>query len=52
MHCPQAKRICLVQDNLNTHDGASLYDTFSPAEGRAGSGQASNFITHPSTAVG
>ncbi len=34
MHCPQAKRIRLVQDNLNTHDGASLYETFSPAEAR------------------
>lgn len=34
MHCPQAKRIRLVQDNLNTHDGASLYETFSPEEAR------------------
>ena len=34
MHYPQAKRIRLVQDNLNTHDGASLYETFSPAEAR------------------
>src|SRR6266436_1778207 len=34
MHCPQAKRMRLVQDNLNTHDGASLYETFSPAEAR------------------
>ena len=33
-HCPQAKRIRLVQDNLNTHDGASLYETFSPEEAR------------------
>jgi hypothetical protein len=24
----------LVQDNLNTHDGASLYEAFSPAEAR------------------
>ena len=34
IHCPQAKRIRLVQDNLNTHDGASLYETFSPDEAR------------------
>lgn len=33
-HCPQAKQIRLVQDNLNTHDGASLYETFSPEEAR------------------
>ena len=24
----------MVQDNLNTHDGASLYEAFSPAEAR------------------
>ncbi len=33
-HYPQAQQIRLVQDNLNTHDGASLYETFSPAEAR------------------
>ena len=32
IHYPQAKQIRMVQDNLNTHDGASLYETFSPAE--------------------
>jgi DDE superfamily endonuclease len=31
---PQAKKIRLVQDNLNTHDGASLYETFRPSEAR------------------
>jgi DDE superfamily endonuclease len=31
---PRAKKIRLVQDNLNTHDGASLYKTFPPAEAR------------------
>lgn len=31
---PQAKTIRLVQDNLNTHDGASLYEAFPPAEAR------------------
>jgi hypothetical protein len=31
---PQAKQIRLVQDNLNTHDGASLYEAFPPTEAR------------------
>ena len=31
---PRAVKIRLVQDNLNTHDGASLYEAFSPAEAR------------------
>jgi hypothetical protein len=31
---PQARLIRLVQDNLNTHDGASLYDAFPPEEAR------------------
>jgi len=31
---PQARKIRLVQDNLNTHDGASLYKTFAPEEAR------------------
>lgn len=31
---PQAVKIRLVQDNLNTHDGASLYETFPPEEAR------------------
>jgi DDE superfamily endonuclease len=34
VHYPQAVRIRLVQDNLNTHDGASLYEAFPPAEAR------------------
>jgi DDE superfamily endonuclease len=29
---PQAHKIRLVQDNLNTHDLSSLYETFAPAE--------------------
>ena len=29
---PEAERIVLVLDNLNTHTGASLYETFAPAE--------------------
>ncbi|MGZ3301601.1 MAG: transposase, partial [Isosphaeraceae bacterium] len=31
---PRAAKIRLVQDNLNTHDGASLYEAFPPAEAR------------------
>jgi hypothetical protein len=31
---PAAERIVLVQDNLNTHTPAALYDTFPPAEAR------------------
>ena len=30
VHYPRAKKILLVQDNLNTHDGASLYEAFPP----------------------
>jgi DDE superfamily endonuclease len=33
-HYPRATKIRLVQDNLNTHDGASLYETFRPEEAR------------------
>ena len=31
-HFPAAERIVLVQDNLNTHSPASLYEAFPPAE--------------------
>ena len=31
---PQALKVRLVMDNLNTHDLASLYQTFAPAEAR------------------
>ena len=31
---PQAERITLVMDNLNTHAGASLYKAFPPEEAR------------------
>ena len=34
VYYPRATRIRLVQDNLNTHDGASLYEAFPPAEAR------------------
>ena len=31
---PKAKKVVLVMDNLNTHTGASLYETFPPDEAR------------------
>lgn len=31
---PKAKKIKLVMDNLNTHTGASLYETFEPQEAK------------------
>ena len=31
-HFPEAERIVVVMDNLNTHCGASLYKVFEPAE--------------------
>jgi len=31
---PEAKKVVLVMDNLNTHTGASLYETFPPDEAR------------------
>jgi DDE superfamily endonuclease len=34
VYYPQARKIRLVQDNLNTHDGASLYETFPPEQAR------------------
>jgi len=34
VYYPKARKIRLVQDNLNTHDGASLYETFPPAHAR------------------
>ena len=33
-HFPEARKIILVQDNLNTHKPASLYEAFPPAEAR------------------
>ena len=32
---PQAQRITLVMDNLNTHAAASLYEAFAPAQAKA-----------------
>ena len=34
VHRPQAERITLVMDNLNTHSLGSLYEAFSPEEAR------------------
>ncbi len=34
IHFPNAARIVLVQDNLNTHKAASLYEAFPPEEAR------------------
>ncbi len=34
VYYPRAVKILMVQDNLNTHDGASLYEAFPPAEAR------------------
>jgi hypothetical protein len=34
VHFPHAEKIVLVQDNLNTHVQASLYEAFEPAEAR------------------
>ena len=34
MHYPTAERVVLVLDNLNTHVGSALYETFPPAVAR------------------
>jgi hypothetical protein len=34
IHFPNAEKIALVQDNLNTHTPASLYEAFEPADAR------------------
>jgi hypothetical protein len=34
IHFPDAEKIVLVMDNLNTHKFASLYEAFEPAEAR------------------
>ena len=34
VHYPEATKIRLVMDNLNTHSGASLYEAFQPGEAR------------------
>jgi hypothetical protein len=34
VHYPEAERVVLVMDNLNTHSPASLYEAFEPAEAK------------------
>jgi len=34
VHFPTASRILLVEDNLNTHNPAALYEVFDPAEAK------------------
>jgi hypothetical protein len=34
VHYPKAQKILLVQDNLNTHSGGSLYERFAPEQAR------------------
>ncbi len=34
IHYPDVNKVVLVMDNLNTHTGASLYETFHPEEAR------------------
>lgn len=34
VHYPQAERVVLVMDNLNTHTPAALYEAFAPAEAK------------------
>ena len=35
IHYPDAQKVTLVMDNLNTHTGASLYEAFPPDEARS-----------------
>ena len=35
VHYPDAPKVCLVMDNLNTHDPSSLYKAFAPEEARS-----------------
>ncbi len=49
---PDAERIVLVMDNLNTHTPASLYEAFEPKEKPGGSPTSWRSTTRPSTARG
>ena len=49
---PQAEKIVLVMDNLNTHKPASLYEAFATGRGPAADWNVWRFITPPSMAVG
>ena len=50
-HFPDAAKIVLVQDNLNTHKPASLYEVYPAAEARR-LVERSSGTTHPNTAAG
>ena len=50
-HFPGSAKIVLVQDNLNTHKPASLYEAFPPPK-PAGSSNGSSGTTHQNTGVG
>ena len=49
---PEAIKVRLVMDNLNTHAIASLYETFPPAEGRGLADRLDIHSTRPNTATG
>jgi hypothetical protein len=49
---PHAEYIRLVQDHLNTHTPASLYETFPPARAAPHSATAGMPLHTPSTGVG
>ncbi|MBW4083654.1 transposase [Paenibacillus sp. S150] len=34
VHYPEAEKIVLIMDNLNTHSIGSIYEAFEPAEGK------------------
>ena len=51
VHYPDAEKIVLVMDNLNTHSPACLYETFPPEQASAWP-TGSRSTTRPSTAVG
>jgi len=48
---PQATKVRLVMDNLNTHSAASLYEAFAPEEARRLAQRLEIHYT-PNTAVG
>jgi hypothetical protein len=51
VHYPDAETIVLVQDNLNTHTPASLYEAFGPAEAKRLTDRL-ELHARPSTAAG
>jgi hypothetical protein len=49
---PEAEKVVLVMDNLNTHNPASLYTAFPPAEARKLAERLEIHITRQNMAVG